>query len=67
MLPTLAFAAAVIVLSFLGTTRRLGFWGTFFASILLTPVGGLLLLLIAGPSVSQRPTAAQRRHAARRP
>ena len=61
MHPTLVFAAAVIVLSFLGITRRLGFWGTFFASILLTPVGGLLLLLIAGPSVSRRRYAAQRR------
>jgi hypothetical protein len=65
MIPTLVFFAAVVVLSFLGTTRRLGFWGTFFASILLTPVGGLLLLLVAGPSESQRRSAAQRRLARR--
>jgi hypothetical protein len=51
---TILFAAAVILLSFLGTTRRLGFWGTFFASILLTPAGGLILLFLAGPAVSHR-------------
>lgn len=54
MIPTLALAAAVLILSFLGITRRIGFWGTFFASILLTPLGGLLLLVISGPSVPRR-------------
>lgn len=54
MIPTLALAAAIVILSFLGSTRRIGFWGTFFASILLTPVGGLLLLVISGPSESRR-------------
>jgi hypothetical protein len=54
MIPPLVIAAAVLVLSFLGTTRRIGFWGTFFASILLTPLGGLLLLVISGPSISRR-------------
>jgi hypothetical protein len=54
MIPTFVAVAAVVVLSVLGTTRRIGFWGTFFASILLTPVGGLLLVLVSGPSASRR-------------
>ncbi|MEY4545239.1 MAG: hypothetical protein RL685_1434 [Pseudomonadota bacterium] len=54
MMVQLALAASVVVLSFLGTTRRIGFWGTFFASILLTPLGGLLLLFISGPAITRR-------------
>jgi uncharacterized membrane protein YiaA len=42
-------AIIIVVLSFiiglLGTNRKMGFWGYFFASILLTPIIGLLLVL----------------------
>lgn len=38
-----------LVLGFLGMNTRLGFWGNFFASLLLTPVVGLLLVIAASP------------------
>ena len=41
--------AIILVLSLLigllGINSRLGFWGNFFASILLTPIVGLLLVI----------------------
>ena len=41
--------AIILVLSLLigllGMNSRLGFWGNFFASILLTPLVGLLLVI----------------------
>ena len=44
--------AIILVLSLfiglLGMNSRLGFWGNFFASILLTPLVGLLLVLASG-------------------
>ena len=44
--------AIILVLSLLigllGITSRLGFWGNFFASILLTPIVGLLLVIASG-------------------
>ena len=43
--------AIILVLSLLigllGINSRLGFWGNFFASILLTPIVGLLLVIAA--------------------
>ena len=36
-----------------GKSFRFGFWGYFFASILLTPIMGLLLLAAAGPRRSR--------------
>jgi len=41
------FLAAVI--GFFGRNRRFRFWGYFFASVLLTPIVGILLLLAAIP------------------
>jgi hypothetical protein len=43
-----------IVIGFLGRNMRFRFWGYFFASVLLTPIVGLLLLLAAIPSKEQR-------------
>lgn len=34
-----------LVVGLLGINRKLGFWGYFFGSIVLTPVIGLLLVL----------------------
>jgi len=34
-----------IVVGVLGRNRKFGFWGYFFASLLLTPVIGLVLVL----------------------
>ena len=48
-------AAAIVVLSLIGSTRRIGFWGTFFASCMLTPIVGLVLVLLSGPRAPSRP------------
>lgn len=45
----LAMGVATFILSLIGMTRRIGFWGTFFASLLLTPMGGLVLVALSGP------------------
>lgn len=34
-----------VVVGFLGRRSRFGFWGYFFASLLLTPLVGLLLVI----------------------
>jgi hypothetical protein len=38
-----------LFIGFLGRYRKLGFWGYFFASLLLTPLIGVLLLLVSAP------------------
>jgi hypothetical protein len=45
---------ASLMIASAGRSLRFGFWGYFFASLLLTPVMGLLLLLAAIPSAAQR-------------
>ena len=44
-------AIAVILLSviigYLGRHRKMGFWGYFFASIILTPLVGIILVLVS--------------------
>ena len=44
-----------IVIAWLGRNLRFRFWGYFFASILLTPVIGLLLLIAAVPVKPKQP------------
>jgi len=36
----------------LGRKRKLGFWGYFFGSVVLTPVIGLILVLASDPRKS---------------
>lgn len=38
-----------LIIALLGINRKMGFWGYFFASIVLTPIIGLLLLLVSDP------------------
>ncbi|OQW94299.1 MAG: hypothetical protein BWK79_06540 [Beggiatoa sp. IS2] len=38
-----------LILGITGRNRKMGFWGYFFASIILTPVIGLLLVLVSDP------------------
>ena len=51
-----ALVVAYILLCFLaayaGRYRRMGFYGTFFISLLITPLIMLLLLTLFGPSPS---------------
>jgi len=43
------YVLASLIIALLGTHRRFGFWGYFFASLLLTPIIGLLLMLASTP------------------
>lgn len=36
-----------LFVAFMGASRKFGFWGYFFASLLLTPFLGLLLVISA--------------------
>ena len=40
---------ASLIIATLGKYRKMGFWGYFFASLLLTPLIGLLLLFASDP------------------
>jgi len=48
---TIYLAIAVVLISviigYLGRHRKMGFWGYFFASIILTPLIGILLVLVS--------------------
>ena len=41
-----------LLVGLLGINSRLGFWGNFFASVLLTPLVGLLLVIASSPKKS---------------
>jgi hypothetical protein len=50
MLPVLiVWAILAVVIGFFGRHYRFGFWGYFFATVLFTPVIGVLLLIAAMP------------------
>lgn len=44
----LIWLTLAILIGAFGRYRTMGFWGYFFASIVLTPVIGLLLVLVSG-------------------
>jgi hypothetical protein len=41
------YPLACLCVGLLGMKRKLGFWGYFFSSCLLTPVVGLLLVMVS--------------------
>jgi hypothetical protein len=43
------YVGACIVVALLGRRRKFGAWGYFFASILLSPILGLLLVVASDP------------------
>jgi hypothetical protein len=52
IMPVMLVLVNVVVCYFigvLGRNRKLGFWGHFFASLLLTPVIGMLLVVATDP------------------
>lgn len=49
MNPFIGFVLFCLFIGLLGSHRRFGFWGYFFLSILLTPVAGLLALVLTSP------------------
>ena len=44
-----------LIIATLGKNKTMGFWGYFFASIVLTPVLGLLLVLVSSPDKMHLP------------
>lgn len=42
------YFALCLFIGVAGMRRKMGFWGYFFSSIVLSPVMGLLLVLISG-------------------
>ncbi len=46
----LAYIAGSIFVAYVGRNTRFGYWGNFFASLLMTPLVGLLMVLAAGPA-----------------
>jgi len=49
------YLLASVVVGFLGSARRVGFWGGFFASVAFTPLGGLCATIALGPPYSKNP------------
>jgi ABC-type glycerol-3-phosphate transport system permease component len=51
MIPTIVIVwlVASLLIAFAGSKFRFGFWGYLFASLLLTPIIGVLLLAAAVP------------------
>jgi hypothetical protein len=45
----LAVVFLSLMVGLLGMNRKFGFWGYFFASLLLTPAIGFLLVIASGP------------------
>lgn len=43
------------LVGFLGSMRRIGFWGGFFASVAFTPLGGLVATVALGPPHPKSP------------
>lgn len=44
------------IIAYCGRKRKLGFWGYLFASLLLTPLLGVLLVIVSGPALPPTPT-----------
>lgn len=44
----LIFFSLSVLVGLLGLKTRFGFWGNFFASMLMTPLIGLLFVIAAG-------------------
>jgi predicted PurR-regulated permease PerM len=50
------YLGVTLLIALLGFNRTMGFWGYFFASLLLTPIMGVLLLLTSGRKVKPKKT-----------
>lgn len=53
-IPFLIYLALCLVVALLGVGRKMGFYGYLFASILLTPLIGGLLVLVSGPAAPKK-------------
>ena len=55
----------VLAVGLLGRERRIGSWGALILSVILTPIGGLLVTLLSGPRPPSPDAEATRHHEAR--
>jgi hypothetical protein len=55
------YVVASWIIALLGKNRRFGFWGYFFASLLLTPAVGILLYFATDGPLRQKPPAGSQR------
>jgi hypothetical protein len=46
----IVYLVLCLIAGFLGRRRRIGFWGFFFVSILLTPLISTLFIFLAAPA-----------------
>lgn len=53
------FFVGSLLVAFLGRRTKFGFWGNFFASMLLSPLVGLLLILAAEPRCAKDTNTSQ--------
>lgn len=54
MIEFIAYLFLSFFIGLAGENRKFGFWGYFIASLIFTPVGGLLLLIPSEPSQKQK-------------
>jgi len=47
----LLYILICILIGFFGATRKFGFWGYFFGSVVLTPLIGIILVLASDKKV----------------
>lgn len=52
MIIFLFWVLASLAVAFVGTDRKIGFWGTFFLSLLLSPLVGLIVALVSAEEVT---------------
>ncbi|MFI5013713.1 MAG: hypothetical protein ACHQAY_15340 [Hyphomicrobiales bacterium] len=50
MAEQLVYGLLCLLTGLCGSQRRMGFFGTFLISLLITPAGMLIILLLTGPS-----------------
>ena len=50
----LIYLVFCLLLGFFGINKTMGFWGTFFFSILFTPIIGFIVILVSGKKNDNR-------------
>ena len=45
---------AAFVIGFMGSNKKIGYWGTFFLTFLFSPIVGIIVALVSPPSVGSK-------------
>lgn len=51
---SLCYILVCVFVACLGISRKFGFWGYFFASLLLTPLMGIILIAASDPRTEHK-------------